>query len=38
MSALQIAGKEKPAMGNSGLKGMIARSWGNHMRPTVKGM
>lgn len=38
VSALQIAGKEKPAMGSSGLKGMFSRSWGNHKRPSVKGM
>ena len=38
VSALQIADKEKPAMGSSGLKGMFSRSWGNHKRPSVKGM
>ena len=36
--ALQIAGKEKPAMGSSGLKRIFSRSWGNHKRLTVKGM
>lgn len=34
----RIQGKEKPAMGSSGLKGMFSRSCGNHKRPTVKGM
>lgn len=34
----QIADKEKPAMGSSGLKGMFFRSRGNHKCPTVKGM
>lgn len=38
VSALQIEGKEKPAMGSSGLKGMIARSCGKHRRPSVNGV
>lgn len=38
VSALQIADKEKPAMGGSGFKGIFSRSWGNHKLPDVKGM